>query len=86
VYTPLLLSVTISITYSARNTALVVVSSIVVILVEFITVGSLSFCQMNTSGGEFCEVQNNMRVDPTSTVSADDENVVFITGAAVKET
>ena len=38
------------------------------------------------SGGEFCDVQNNVRGEPTSTVSADDDNVAFITGAAVKET
>ena len=84
VYIPLLFKVTKLILYSARNTALVLLCSIAVILVDGI-VGPLSFCQVNMSGGEPCEVQFNVRGDPTSTVTVEDDNAVFIIGIAVRE-
>ena len=37
---------------------------------------------MNVSGGEPCEVQDNVREEPIVTVTADDDGV-SITGAAV---
>ena len=49
------------------------------------TVEPLSFCQVNVSGGEPCEVQFNVSGDPTSTVTVDDDNAVFIIGIAVRE-
>ena len=44
--------------------------------------GPLSFLHVNASGGEFREVQDNVREDPTLTVTVDD-NGVSITGAAM---
>ena len=37
------------------------------------------------SGGEPCEVQFNVRGEPTSTVTVGDDNVVFIIGVAVRD-
>ena len=45
--------------------------------------GSLSFLHVNVSGGEPCEVQDNVREEPTTAVTSDDDNVSFIAGAAV---
>ena len=46
--------------------------------------GPLSFLHVNVSGGEFREMQDNVREDPTPTVTVDDDvNGVLITGAAV---
>ena len=52
------------------------------ILVDCSTVGSLSFFQVNVSGGEPCEVQLNVRGEPTAIVTVDDDGL-SITGAAV---
>ena len=46
--------------------------------------GPLSFLHVNASGGEFREVQDNVREDPTLTVTVDDDRV-SITGAAVQK-
>ena len=45
--------------------------------------GPLSFLHVNVSGGEPCEVQFNVREEPTLAVIVDDDNEVFIAGAAV---
>ena len=46
--------------------------------------GPLSFLHVNVSGGEFREMQDNVREDPTPTVTVDDDvDGVLITGAAV---
>ena len=46
--------------------------------------GPSSFCHVNVSGGEFCEVQDNVREEPTPTVTVDEDvDGVLITGAAV---
>ena len=44
--------------------------------------GPLSFLHVNVSGGEFREVQDNERENPTLTVTVVDDGV-SITGAAV---
>ena len=44
--------------------------------------GPLSFLHVNVSGGEPSEVQDNVREEPTLTVTIDDDGV-SITGAAV---
>ena len=44
--------------------------------------GPLSFLHVNVSGGEFCEVHDNMREEPALTVTVDDDGVSII-GAAV---
>ena len=46
------------------------------------TVGSLSFLQVNVSGGEPREVQFKLMEEPGGTVTVDDDGV-SITGAAV---
>ena len=46
------------------------------------TVGPLSFLHVNVSGGEFCEVQDKVREEPTLTVTVDDDGG-STTGAAV---
>ena len=51
-------------------------------LVDYSTVGSLSFLHVNVSGGEPHEVQDNVREEPIVTVTVDDDRV-SITGAAV---
>ena len=81
VYIPLSLVVTLSMVYLALNTALVLVCVTAVILVDCI-IGPLSFLQVNVSGGEPREIQDNVRVEPTKTVMLDDDGV-SITGAAV---
>ena len=43
--------------------------------------GVPSFIQVNVSGGEPCEVQDNIREEPIILLTVD--NVVVITGAAV---
>ena len=50
------------------------------ILVEC-TIGPLSFLHVNVSGGEPREVQDNVREEPTATVTLGDEG--SIVGAAV---
>jgi len=52
-----------------------------VILVDCV-IGKPSFIQVNVSGGEPCEVQDNVRGDPTTIVTEDDDERT-ITGAAV---
>ena len=48
------------------------------------TVGPLSFCQVNVSGGEPCEVQFNVRGDPTEIIMVDDDDDgLLMVGAAV---
>ena len=51
-------------------------------LVDCSTVGSLSFLHVNVSGGEYCEVQDNVSGKPTAaiTVNGDEES---ISGVAV---
>ena len=44
--------------------------------------GPLSFLHVNVSGGEPREVQNNVREEPTLTVTVDDDGV-SITGRSV---
>ena len=44
--------------------------------------GVPSFSQVNVSGGEPCEVQDNVRESPTTTVTLDDDGGSII-GAAV---
>ena len=44
--------------------------------------GPLSFLHVNVSGGEPCEVQNNVREELTLTDTLDDDGV-SITGAAM---
>jgi len=45
--------------------------------------GVPSFIQVNVSGGDPCEVQDNVRGSPTKTVTIDDDGG-SITGAAVQ--
>ena len=52
------------------------------ILVDCITAALPSLCHVNVSGGEPCEVQDNVRGPPTVTVIVFDDGV-FIMGAAV---
>ena len=51
-------------------------------LVDCNTVGSLSFLHANVSGGEPCDVQDNVMENPKVIVTVDDDGV-SITGAAV---
>ena len=51
-------------------------------LVDCNIAGSLSFLQVNVSGGEFREVQFKLREEPGRTVTVDDDGV-SITGAAM---
>ena len=46
------------------------------------TIGPLSFLHVNVSGGEPCEVQDNVRGEKTATVTVDDDGGSMI-GAAV---
>ena len=46
------------------------------------TIGPLSFLHVNVSGGEPREVQDNVRGEPTTTVTVDDDGGSII-GAAV---
>ena len=46
------------------------------------TIGPLSFLHLNVSGGEPREVQDNVREEPTKTVTVDDDGGSII-GAAV---
>ena len=51
-------------------------------LVGNCSVGLSSFLQMNASGGEPCEVQFNVRGEPTERVMVDDDGLVMV-GTAV---
>ena len=46
------------------------------------TIGPLSFLHVNVSGGESREIQDNVRGEPTGTVTVDDDGGSII-GAAV---
>jgi len=81
VYIPLSSKLILSIEKLAQNTASSLVCSTVVILVDC-TIGPRSFLHVNVSGGEPCEVQDNVRVEPTTTVTVDDDGGSII-GAAV---
>ena len=48
------------------------------------TIGPLSFCHVNVSGGELTEVQDNVRVVPATTIILDVDDGESILGATGK--
>ena len=82
VYVPLSCVVIVSMEQSARNTALVLVWFTAVISVDSNTAGSLFFFQVNVSGGEPRDVQDNIKGELAGIVIVDDDGV-STTGAAV---
>ena len=83
VYVPLSLVVILSMIYSARNTALLLVCSTLMILVDGTLTPSLP--QSTPPGGEPRVVQLKVREEPTATVTVDGDGMSTTGGAICRE-